>query len=74
MQDMPASGHQGHEMLDKKAAVSQKVIDPVCGMEAIVDEEHSFTYKGTKYYFCSTEDLDKFKKDPEKYAGQTHQH
>ena len=43
-------------------------------MEAIVDEEHSFTYKGTKYYFCSTEDLEKFKKDPDKYAGQTHQH
>ena len=74
MQDMPASGHQGHEMPDKNAAVSQKVIDPVCGMEAIVDEEHSFTYKGTKYYFCSTEDLEKFKKDPDKYAGQTHQH
>jgi RND family efflux transporter MFP subunit len=74
MQDMPASGHQGHEMPDKKTAVSQKVIDPVCGMEGIVDEEHSFTYKGAKYYFCSTEDLEKFKKDPDKYVSQSHQH
>lgn len=50
-----------------------KKIDPVCGMEAIVDDEHSFTYKDVKYYFCSTDDLENFKKVPEKYVGQSHQ-
>jgi RND family efflux transporter MFP subunit len=60
-----------HENAATKTEVSKK-IDPVCGMEAIVDDEHSFTYKGTKYYFCSAEDMDKFKKDPEKYVSQKH--
>jgi RND family efflux transporter MFP subunit len=71
MQDVPASGHQGHEMQDKKTAVSLKFIDPVCGMEAQQKEELSYTHKGKKYFFCSTEDLEKFKKDPEKYVGQS---
>jgi len=56
-----------------KTEVSKK-IDPVCGMEAIVDDKHSFTYKGAKYYFCSTEDLEEFKQAPEKYVSQNHQH
>lgn len=74
MQDAPASGHQGHEMQDKMTAPSQKFIDPVCGMEAQPKEELSYTHMGKKYYFCSTEDLEKFKKDPEKYVGQSQQH
>ncbi len=74
MQAAPTAGHQTHEMQDEKSNVSQKVIDSVCGMDAIVDDDHSFTYKGVKYYFCSTEDLEKFKKDPEKYVSRGHQH
>ncbi len=73
MQDARGSGHQGHDMKDMKTAVSQKRIDPVCGMEAQQKEELSYTHKGTKYYFCSTDDLEKFKVDPEKYVGQRHQ-
>ncbi len=57
-----------HEM-----KAGEKVIDPVCGMEAIVDEEHSFVYKGSTYYFCSDGDKDKFKKDPEKYIKHEQQ-
>ena len=60
--------YNGHEM---KAA--EKVIDPVCGMEAIVDEEHSSAYQGKTYYFCSAEDKEKFKQDPEKYIKHKHQ-
>jgi Cu(I)/Ag(I) efflux system membrane fusion protein len=62
------------KMKDMKTKVSQKVIDPVCGMEAIVDDQHSFTHKGVKYYFCSTEDLETFKKDPEKYVSLSPKH
>lgn len=45
-----------------------KHIDPVCGM--IIKEENaegSFEYKGKTYYFCSSECLEEFTKDPEKY-------
>ena len=45
----------------------EKILDPVCGMEAVVDDAHSFTYKGKKYYFCSVEDMEKFKQSPETY-------
>lgn len=51
----------------------KKILDPVCGMEAVVDEEHSFVYKDKKYYFCSAEDRETFKQDPEKYADHQHQ-
>ncbi|OGU32518.1 MAG: hypothetical protein A2X67_12790 [Ignavibacteria bacterium GWA2_55_11] len=67
---MDQSEHPGHDMQDENAAALQKVIDPVCGMEAERDEELSNTYKGKKYYFCSAEDLEKFKANPEKYVGQ----
>ncbi|MBI5463770.1 MAG: efflux RND transporter periplasmic adaptor subunit [Ignavibacteriales bacterium] len=73
MQDAPASGHQSHEMQDMETAPSQKFIDPVCGMEAEQKEELSYTHAGKKYYFCSPDDLEKFKKDPQKYVGQSHQ-
>jgi YHS domain-containing protein len=48
-----------------------KHIDPVCGM--VVKEETakgSYDYKGKKYYFCSNECLEAFKKDPEKYTKE----
>lgn len=67
-EDTTSQEHKGHEM---KAA--EKAIDPVCGMEAIVDEEHSFTYKDKTYYFCSDEDKEKFKQEPEKYIKHDHQ-
>jgi YHS domain-containing protein len=47
---------------------TQKVMDPVCGMEASGDESLSYTYNGKKYYFCSPEDMEKFKSSPDKYV------
>jgi len=62
------SQYQQHEMKRMKEEAGRRIIDPVCGMEAEPNDELSYTYKGTQYYFCSAEDLEKFKKDPEKYV------
>lgn len=77
--------HKGHEMKQEvpkekkvektraaKPAVPITVVDPVCGMEITPDEQRSYTYKGTTYYFCSDDDLKKFKQNPEKYVGHQH--
>jgi Cu(I)/Ag(I) efflux system membrane fusion protein len=80
MTDTMKSGDQrGHDMKQQpakkvKKAQIQKFIDPVCGMEAAQKEELSYTHQGKKYYFCSTEDLEKFKTNPGKYVGQAHQY
>ncbi len=54
---------QDVKQLEKK----DKVIDPVCGMEIEPNEELSYVYKGKKYYFCMKSDMEKFKKEPERY-------
>lgn len=44
--------------------------DPVCGMD--IDEtkaEHTATYQGQTYYFCSPMCKTKFSTNPAKYAG-----
>ena len=46
----------------------EKAKDPVCGLMVDKDPNLSTNYKGETYYFCSKADLDKFKKEPEKYA------
>ena len=48
---------------------SQKVKDPVCGME--IDAKKAAaraTYKGKTYYFCSVSEKEQFEKDPAKYV------
>lgn len=55
-------------------STAQTKIDPVCGMEASGDESLAFVYKGKKYYFCSVEDMEKFKQNPERYVSGEHQH
>ena len=42
-----------------------KMVCPVTGEEA--DPEVSFVHKGTKYYFCCTGCIGKFKKNPDKF-------
>ena len=46
----------------------EKAKDPVCGLMVEKDPNLSTNYKGETYYFCSKADLEKFKKEPEKYA------
>jgi YHS domain-containing protein len=83
MKDIPeekkqdeAGSHDMKNMSKKKSgkAEQQKVVDPVCGMEIEPNEEVSFTYNSLKYYFCSVEDMEKFKKNPEKYESPEQQH
>jgi YHS domain-containing protein len=50
----------------KKTA--EKAKDPVCGLIVEKDPNLSTNYKGETYYFCSKADMEKFKKEPEKYA------
>ena len=58
-----AFGQTAHE---KKAPGKAK--DPVCGLIVEKDPNLSTNYKGETYYFCSKADMEKFKKEPEKYA------
>ena len=46
----------------------EKAKDPVCGILVDKDPNLSANYKGETYYFCSKADMEKFKKEPEKYA------
>ena len=51
-----------------KKAAPEKAKDPVCGIMVDKDPNLSSNYKGETYYFCSKTDMEKFKKEPEKYA------
>ncbi len=42
--------------------------DPVCGMKVCSCTRHTYEYRGKKYYFCSEECLEEFKKDPSVYV------
>ena len=46
----------------------EKAKDPVCGIMVDKDPDLSANHKGETYYFCSKADMDKFKKEPEKYV------
>lgn len=61
---------QNNDMSAMQKSESMKVIDPVCGMSIRPKEEKSFSYNGKKYYFCSDDDLAKFKSDPGKYIAE----
>jgi YHS domain-containing protein len=44
--------------------------DPVCGMP--VDEgdtKYSYEYKGKRYYFCTSECMDLFLRNPDKFIA-----
>jgi Cu(I)/Ag(I) efflux system membrane fusion protein len=71
--------HSGHDMnkaeqpkQEKKTATGHTVIDPVCGMEIEPNEKLAYVHRGTKYYFCSGDDMEKFKQNPEKYLEHEH--
>lgn len=64
--------HGGHEERGNAAGgtlgASQKVKDPVCGMEIDRDQANSMIRKGDRQlYFCSEQCADKFSREPEKY-------
>ena len=47
---------------------TEKAKDPVCGLMVDKDPNLSVNHKGETYYFCSKADMEKFKKEPEKYV------
>ncbi|HLA69167.1 MAG TPA: efflux RND transporter periplasmic adaptor subunit [Bacteroidota bacterium] len=83
---LKSAEHAGHEMnqekpraqdhndVDTMAVVPETVVDPVCGMTITPDKERSYMHKGKTYFFCSDDDLEKFKKSPEKYVPDDQQH
>lgn len=49
-------------------AVSDKAVDPVCGMTVVkANAKATYDYQGTTYYFCSTGCKDAFAKEPDKF-------
>ncbi len=68
----PTAPAQKKPSAAKQAEKTQTVVDPVCGMEISPDEQKSYTYEGTKYYFCSDDDMEKFKLNPGKYLEHQH--
>ena len=46
----------------------EKARDPVCGIMVDKDPKLSANHNGETYYFCSKADMEKFKKEPEKYV------
>ncbi|MGH9367130.1 MAG: YHS domain-containing protein, partial [Thermoanaerobaculia bacterium] len=54
----------------KAPAPQGKLVDPVCGMSVEPKPELQVSYGGKTYYFCSTEDKEKFLREPGKYVKQ----
>jgi YHS domain-containing protein len=54
--------------LSQAKKAPEKARDPVCGIMVDKDPSLSVNHNGETYYFCSKADMDKFKKEPEKYA------
>ena len=71
--DMPITSfadHASHVLIQDQKLESNSVrplIDPVCGMEANGSEALSYTYNGKKYFFCGSDDMEKFKRAPQQY-------
>jgi len=56
-----------HEEHEGTGAVQQK--DPVCGMTVGADTPHKLEHGGTTYLFCSAGCMEKFRKEPSRYAA-----
>ncbi len=62
-------GHEGHMGHGEEPSTSQKVKDPVCGMEIEKDQAFGMTQKrGKQIYFCSENCQNKFNAEPNKYV------
>ena len=61
-----------HDIRDAQPGAGASVTDPVCGM--VVSPEQaagSLEYEGRTYFFCGEHCLEKFRAEPERYAGRT---
>lgn len=63
-----AGGHEDHAGHGRPSTSSQKVKDPVCGMEIDRDQAHSMVRdRKQQIFFCSETCHNKFNEEPEKY-------
>lgn len=54
-----------------KAGTQTSLLDPVTKKPVdVLSTPYSMDYKGVTYHFETKDNLDKFKKDPEKYVGK----
>jgi Cu+-exporting ATPase len=66
-------GHEGHAHHPHGTATAET--DPVCGMTVEpATAAGSLTHGGHTYYFCSRGCLEKFRVDPARYVGGSHDH
>jgi Cu+-exporting ATPase len=57
--------------LVKASAAHEMATDPACGMKVVPGQAAGdFTYKGTKYYFCSRHCLHAFRSDPDRHLDK----
>lgn len=69
---MPAHDQDKEGHMHGVSDADSTVVDPVCGMKIKKSEaKATYEYNGNTYYFCMEGCLEKFKKDPEKYAQKT---
>jgi Cu+-exporting ATPase len=52
-----------------KSQNSDRVQDPVCGMQVKPDSPYRTVFRGREFAFCSPHCLDRFQKEPERYLG-----
>ncbi len=52
--------------------VSEKIVDPVCGMEVDPETAMSAEYQGKTYYFCSADCHQRFMQHPAQYVPMAH--
>jgi YHS domain-containing protein len=57
---------------EKTSSGKSLIVDAVTGEKILSGEiPYSYAYKGITYFFKTEENLELFKKDPEKYIGKT---
>jgi len=65
---------QMQESTPEGQVVSEKIFDPVCGMQIGSETSYKAEYEGKTYYFCSAECHEKFMQAPEKYMSSEGHH
>ena len=58
-----------HENKTPGGGAPGKGKDPVCGMTVSVDSPHRMEHDGKTYAFCSAGCMEKFRKEPARYAA-----
>ncbi len=67
-ENMPGMSMDMKSSPETKPTLPEKVTDPVCGMVITPDDTRSLFYHGKTYFFCSKDDMAKFKSEPETYV------